>query len=193
VRSASCIATATPERQFESLGKHTDEVLGACCQRRLTGTDAESGANRGELRKIAVGTQREEVSAQDGDALLHAANRARLLVEADQCMFVDLIHAARRTEALEIETVGMKSHAHRADALEEQGLLARFDHANRDIRLASQEVGDIVGGHELKHEFRIFPFQSGKDRRQHFDADYLAGRDADGSSHGTAAARCGAQ
>ena len=84
-RRSSCSASHISRGKLICAGKDRDEIGIAAGDAVLDKADAEAGAHRGQVRKVAVGPQREMV-ARDRQCGQQLAQERRLAIEADQRM-----------------------------------------------------------------------------------------------------------
>jgi len=71
----------------------------------------------------------------------------------------------------------VKPEAQDPEFARHEGTLRWPDHANGDVRLASQQIFRSVRQHELDGDARMGFSESRKARRKHLGSDHLAGRD----------------
>ena len=84
---------------------------------------------------------------------------------------------------LEIAAVGEEAEPHRADPPGGQRALGGPRHAHGDVGVAAQQVLLPVGQRQLDGDLRIGFVEAGQDRRQHLDADDVAGGEPDHAAH----------
>ncbi|KVE04920.1 hypothetical protein WI91_12435 [Burkholderia vietnamiensis] len=101
----------------------------------------------------------------------------------------ELIDRRRRAVAREIVVARMQRDLDRADAPRDERVLRRRRHAHCNIGFAVQHVLDAVSRDQFDHELRMVAAQLREHRRQHFDRDHVARRNADDPAHAGAVAR----
>ena len=166
------------ELHYEPVCQYRENIGVAGSKRILTDTDAETGANGGKLREVAVCLQRKAHVRQAGCAGDDCPDRRRLAVIADQAVAAQIGKRGRGAAPVEVSPVGVKTERHRADMKRHQRILTGHRHAHGNIRLLPQDVLDRIGSRQLDGQIRILHMQLGKDRRQHLDTDHFAGTDA---------------
>ena len=140
----------------------------------LTAADADAGAQRRELGKVAVAAKAEILAGQAPSEIPDAAEGTIVAVEADQAMALQVGERARLAEAREVVTMGVEGDARGADAPREEAALRRPHHAHRDVGVAARQILVPVGGRELNSDAGMLGTESGEDRRQHLAADDVA-------------------
>ena len=170
------------EVEREVLRHHANEFVTAA-DRHLAYSDAVSGTDRGQVREIAVGAEREQVTPGWHAFGQEGPYDRCLLVIPDQRMAAQVVEGSRCAVGFEIAAMGVHPKGDLADFPGDKRCLRRPHITDGQIDIPSQEVAHLVGDYEFDGQQRVPRAQACEHGRQHFHADDLAGAEAHGASH----------
>ena len=179
------MATQISMLEAERSSQHRDQVGVAPGDADLAGADAEAGAQRGQLGQVVVGAEGEQARGRAaGSASAQRAPRHRRRGRSRWRRGAASSRLVGRAVRLEIAAVGEEADAHRADPPGQQRAPGSAAPCARRCRPrgAAGPPGRLDSASSMVTSGWCF-VEAGQDRRQHLDADDLAGGQAHHAAH----------
>ena len=163
------------ETEIEQVRQDRNQIRIARRHAVLADADADAGADRRELADIAVAAIGEQLARHRLAANADRLQRGIVAVHAHHRMRSELCRGLRHAVPREIVALRIEPDADCPDAARHKCGLLRPHHPHRDVGVAPQQVLVAVRQRELERDARMGLAKPPEHRREHLDADDLAG------------------